>query len=204
MSSDRYELMERQIRGILLEDSPAGVPERLRWLIADVPHSARQDTPGLFRSLTWLRRAAAPLVVGVAMMALLALIALPLLSHPAGGSGSGSITFSPSTLSCKTPVAVTATARLPSSVHAADVVAVAFDGESGGTHTVADTSSDTKQQPDGSWVLVFTATPDHMQMICAAGGSSDGLNVLTPGTHTMQVLDATGKVLAQGSYSVTP
>ena len=30
------------------------------------------------------------------------------------------------------------------------------------------------------------------------------MNVLTPGTHTMQVLDASGKVLAQGSYTVTP
>jgi hypothetical protein len=89
MSSDRYELMERQIRGILLEDSPAGVPERLRRLIADVPDSAMQGTPGLVQSLTWLRRAGALLVAGVAVMALVALIALPLLSHPAGGMPAG-------------------------------------------------------------------------------------------------------------------
>jgi hypothetical protein len=30
------------------------------------------------------------------------------------------------------------------------------------------------------------------------------MNVLTTGTHTMQVLHASGKVLAQGSYAVTP
>jgi hypothetical protein len=89
MSSDRYELMERQIRGILLEDAPACVPERLRWLISEVPDSARQGTPGVVQGLTWLRRAGALLVAGVAVMALVALIALPLLSHPAGGMPAG-------------------------------------------------------------------------------------------------------------------
>ncbi len=57
MSSDRYELMERQVRGILLEDSPAGVPERLRQLIAEVPDSAMEEHRWLFPTLTWLRRA---------------------------------------------------------------------------------------------------------------------------------------------------
>jgi hypothetical protein len=93
MSSDRYELMERQIRGILLEDAPACVPERLRWLISEVPESARRDTPGVVQSLTWLRRAGALLVAGVAVMALVALIALPLLSHPAGGMPAGAPRF---------------------------------------------------------------------------------------------------------------
>ena len=89
MSSDRYELMERQIREILLEDSPACVPERLRRLIAEVPDSAMKGSPGLVRSLTWLGRAGALRTVGVAMMALVAVVALPLLSHPAGGMPAG-------------------------------------------------------------------------------------------------------------------
>jgi hypothetical protein len=96
MSSDRYELMERQIRVILLEDSPAYVPERLRRLIAEVPEAAMQRTPGVVQGLTWLRRAAALLVAGVAMMALVALIAQPLLSHPAGGMPAGAPGFYPS------------------------------------------------------------------------------------------------------------
>jgi hypothetical protein len=96
MSSDRYEVMERQIRGILLEDSPAGVPERLRRLTAEVPDSAMQGSPGLSQSLTWLRRAAALLVSGVAMTALVALVALPLLSRPAGGMPAGAPGFYPS------------------------------------------------------------------------------------------------------------
>jgi hypothetical protein len=81
--------MERQIRGILLEDSPAGAPERLRWLIAEVPASAMQGTPGLFHTLIWLRRAGAFLAVGITVMALVALVAMPLLSHPAGGIPAG-------------------------------------------------------------------------------------------------------------------
>jgi hypothetical protein len=98
MSSDRYELMERQIRGILLEDSPAGVPERLRRLIAEVPDSAIQGTPGVVQSLTWLRRAGALLAVGIAMIALVALVAMPLLSHPAGGIPAGAPGVYPSIL----------------------------------------------------------------------------------------------------------
>ena len=84
MSFDRYELMERQIRGILLEDAPAGVPERLRSLIAEVPDLGVEGRPGLVRGLTWLGRAGAFLAAGVTMMALVALVALPLLSHQAG------------------------------------------------------------------------------------------------------------------------
>lgn len=98
MSSDRYELMERQIRGILLEDSPAGVPERLRWLISDVPDSARQSTLGVVTGLTLLRRAGAFLVAGVAVMALVALVAMPLLSHPAGAMPAGAPGVYPSIL----------------------------------------------------------------------------------------------------------
>ena len=43
-----------------------------------------------------------------------------------------------------------------------------------------------------------------MQSACASGVSSSGFNVATPGTHTMQIRDASGKVLAEGSYTVTP
>ena len=96
MSFDRHEMMERQIRGILLEDSPASVPERLRRLIAEVPDSATHGTRGLVQSWTWLRRAGALLVAGVALMALVALIALPLLSHPAGGMPAGAPGIYPS------------------------------------------------------------------------------------------------------------
>ena len=89
MSSDRYELMERQIRVILLEDSPAGVPERLRWLIAEVPYSAKQSTSDQVQIWTRLRRNGALLVAGVAMLALVALIAPLLLARQPGGMPAG-------------------------------------------------------------------------------------------------------------------
>jgi hypothetical protein len=60
------------------------------------------------------------------------------------------------------------------------------------------------QQPDGSWTSTSTTTADTMQAICSAGGGSGGFNLYTPGTHTMQVLDSSGKVIASGSYTVTP
>ena len=144
--------------------------------------------------LLWVAAAVVVVAIGAA--------AFVVVNNNSGGSGG--ITFSPSTLSCKTPVAFTTSARLPASVHASDTITITLDGKAAGTSAVVDSSGDTKQQPDGSWVSVSTTTADQMQTLCAAGGSAGGLNVLTPGTHTMQVLDASGKVLAQGSYTVTP
>jgi hypothetical protein len=119
-------------------------------------------------------------------------------------SNSGGVTFTPSTLSCSTPVTFTQSAHLPASVKAGDSVTITLDGKSAGSTTVSSSGSDVTQQPDGSWIVISTTAPSEMQSICAAGGSAGGFNVYTPGTHTMQVLDATGKVLAQGSYTVTP
>jgi hypothetical protein len=119
-------------------------------------------------------------------------------------SNSGGITFTPSTLSCSTPVSFMTSAHLPASVKAGDKVTIMMDGKSAGPTTVSSSGSDVTQQADGSWVIVSTTAPTDMQSICAAGGSAGGFNILTPGTHTMQVLDASGKILAQGSYTVTP
>jgi hypothetical protein len=119
-------------------------------------------------------------------------------------STSSSISFSPSTLSCSSPVTFTTTAHLPSSVHVGDTITIKLDGKSAGSSQVSSSGGEVTQQADGSWLVVSTTTPSSMQSLCAAGGSAGGLNVLTPGTHTMQVLDASGKVLAQGSYTVTP
>jgi hypothetical protein len=118
-------------------------------------------------------------------------------------SNSGGITFTPSTLSCSKPVSFTTSAHLPSSVKAADSVTITLDGKPVTTSQVSSVT-DMIQQPDGSWTSVDTTSPTTMQAMCATGGSSGGFDILTPGTHTMQVLDASGKILAQGSYTVTP
>ncbi|MGA2512593.1 MAG: hypothetical protein ABSG37_03105 [Candidatus Limnocylindrales bacterium] len=149
------------------------------------------------------RKGINPLLLLIAGVVVVAIVAFVVVNNGKSG-GSGSITFSPSTLSCKTPVTFTTMARLPSSVHAGDTITITLDGKSAGTSEVSSIGGDTTQQADGSWVSVSTTSPDEMQTLCAAGGSAGGMNVLTPGTHTMQVLDASGKVLAQGSYTVTP
>jgi hypothetical protein len=119
-------------------------------------------------------------------------------------SKGGSITFNPAALSCSKPVSFTTTAKLPASVHVGDMITIRFDGKSIASSPIGSSGSDEKQQPDGSWISTSTTSSDEMQTLCAAGGSAGGINVLTPGTHTMQVLDASGKVLAEGSYTVTP
>jgi len=118
-------------------------------------------------------------------------------------SGLGSLTFTPSTVSCSKPVAFTTTAHLPSSVKAGDKVTITLDGKPVTTSTVSEVS-DMIQQPDGSWTSTSTSDLATMQAMCAEGGTSGGFNILTPGNHTMQVLDSTGKVIASGSYTVTP
>ncbi|MGZ6268154.1 MAG: zinc ribbon domain-containing protein [Candidatus Limnocylindrales bacterium] len=116
----------------------------------------------------------------------------------------GSLTFSPSTISCSSPVAFTVTARLPASLKSTDSISIWLDGKSAGSSPIGESGSDVKQQPDGSWLTVSTTPASEMQSTCASGVGPSGFSVATPGTHTMQIRDATGKVLAEGSYTVTP
>ena len=115
---------------------------------------------------------------------------------------SSGITFEPSTLSCSTPVDFVTTIRLPASVNAGDTVTEKFDGTTLGTGSVQEDET-TVQQPDGSWTIVTTSTADGMQTACEAGGIHNGVSVLTAGTHTLQIFDANGTLLAEGSYTVT-
>ena len=118
-------------------------------------------------------------------------------------SSSGGITFSPSTVSCSSPVVFTATVRLPASVHPGDTITLMLDGKKVGSSPISADSS-TVQQADGSWISTETTSVDSMQSVCASGGSAGGLGMLTIGTHTETILDSNGKVLAQGSYTVKP
>jgi hypothetical protein len=119
-------------------------------------------------------------------------------------SSKSAITFTPSTLSCSNPVTFTTSAHLPASVKLGDTITIMLDGKSAGPSTISTSGSDVTQQSDGTWLVVTKTDSSSMKSLCDAGGTSGGFNVLTPGTHTMQVLDSTGKVLAQGSYTVNP
>jgi hypothetical protein len=139
-----------------------------------------------------------PLTLVVAGIAIVAIVAVVLVVR---SGGSGGISFDPSTVSCSSPVAFTSTVQLPSSVHAGDTLTATLDGR---TMTTGPIGTSAVQQADGSWTITNTSSVATMQSVCALGGSAGGVNVLTPGTHTEQILDSTGKVLATGSYTVTP
>lgn len=113
------------------------------------------------------------------------------------------ISFSQTTFDCSAPVDMTMTARLPSTVKSGDTLTIKFDTTSLGTYDISPDST-TTLKADGSWVIVTDSTATEMQADCGRGGlNAQGVGVLTPGTHTYQMLDATSKVLAQGSYKVT-
>ncbi len=112
--------------------------------------------------------------------------------------GGGGITFSPATVNCANPGSVgaeTVTILLPSSVHTGDVLTENLDGKTLQTGPLA---SDAVPKPDGSWSETLQTNAADMDSFCLIAG-----NGFTSGTHTEQVLDASGKVLAQGSYTVT-
>jgi hypothetical protein len=160
-----------------------------------------QGYPGYAPARSSNKGVIAAIVGGAGVVLVLAIIfAVVLIS---GGGSKGGITFSPATVSCSSPVSFTLTAQLPSSVHAGDTVTVTLDGRTMGTDVLTGTST-AVQQADGSWTITNTSSVATMQSLCAAGGAAGGVNVLTPGTHTEQILDSTGKVLATGSYTVTP
>ena len=139
------------------------------------------------------------LLIGVVVLAVIA----GAIYYMNMSSSSGGLTFNPSTVSCSKPVAFTTTVHLASSVKGTDKVTITLDGKPLQTSAVSEVS-DIVHQSDGSWTSTSTTTLDQVQTVCAAGGSAGGINILTPGVHTMQFLDSAGKVVASGSYTVTP
>ena len=106
---------------------------------------------------------------------------------------SGSISLTPSSFSCTSSAQVLAVIRLPSSLQATDMLTFQTDGVVEGTETVDTTFS---HQSDGTWLF---SSPSDANSICH--GSSTAAAI---GTHTLRILDAGGKILAEGSYTVTP
>lgn len=98
----------------------------------------------------------------------------------------GSIVFSPSTIGCPSQ-AFTTTVRLPASVLETDQITYRIDGTDIITQSLADFGM--TQQPDGSWMVSDTNTNGSSN--CSMG----------PGKHTATLLDASGQVLAQGTFT---
>jgi hypothetical protein len=113
----------------------------------------------------------------------------PLAATPTAGDLGSSITVQPSTVNCSdTNMQVTLTAWLAASTKASDQVAAELDGQAGDLSAVSDNF---EKQSDGRWLSTETqAAPSFCGDIAA-------------GKHTVRVLDAQGKVLAQTSFTST-
>jgi hypothetical protein len=98
--------------------------------------------------------------------------------------------YSPSTITCGQ--AYTLVIRLPASVKSSDRVPVKYDGITKGTQTV---SSGFVKQPDGSWL--YQDSTGAGTWSCGSSGSS------SVGSHTETIVDSSGKVLAEGKYTLT-
>jgi hypothetical protein len=124
------------------------------------------------------------LVVGVGLLGVFAI--------SGGGSGGGSLSVNPSTIKCSSGASVTMTVRLPSSINGDARVATQLDSKSWGSVVV---SSSFQKQSDGTWLHSATSSLDTCQ-----GPSGQ----LSPGSHTLTIVDANGKTLAEGSFTVAP
>jgi len=107
-------------------------------------------------------------------------------------SKSGSITIAPSTFSCSATTPVTSTIRLPSSLKEPTSFTYQLDGVPAVTSTVADTFT---KQSDGSWLLT-----GHLPRKFDAARAR-AVQHSQWGRMSLRILDATGKVLAEGSYT---
>jgi hypothetical protein len=162
--------------------------------VGQQPGFGQVYTPGYGPGVAPAKKAPIGLIVaiagGIGALLLIIIVAVVLL---AGHANSGSITFSPSTISCGTSTVFSETIRLPSSVHAGDVVTVYGDGVE--ENTVSIDATTWAKQSDGSWLYTFSTTNS---LTCASTGTS------AVGSHTMTIKDSAGKTLAEGSYTVNP
>jgi hypothetical protein len=110
-----------------------------------------------------------------------------------GGSNVGGITVNPSSFKCSSASPVQYTVKLPASVKGTDQVTNRVDGgDWGRSVTVSDYFT---QQSDSTWLHDAASDP-----LTTCDGPS---GKLAAGTHKLQVVDASGKVLADGSFTIT-
>jgi hypothetical protein len=111
----------------------------------------------------------------------------------ATSSKAGGITFAPSTFSCSSSAQVATVIKLPSSMLATDKLNWQIDGVTLVTSAVADNF---KQQTDGTWLFTDTST--------GTSNCQGPSGPLSMGTHSFKILDASGRGLAEGSFTLTP
>lgn len=136
-------------------------------------------------------RKVAPKLLAIGGIALAAIVAVAVYMNMSAKSGS--ITLTPSSFSCSSSAVVITVMHLPSSMQATDMLIYQADGVTKSTDTVDGAFS---RQSDGTWLV---SVPSTASSICQGSSGS-----ATSATHTLRILDASGKVLAEGSYTLTP
>jgi hypothetical protein len=136
----------------------------------------------------------APLIAGIAIgaVALIVVLLAAVVLISGGSSYPGSITFSPSTYSCGSGGDVTLTITLPSSLAATDTVTMYTDG---GDATPLPVGATFTKQSNGTWQFTFAGSG-------ASGCGTTGSSSL--GSHTVTIKDTSGKILAEGHYTINP
>lgn len=131
------------------------------------------------------------------------------------------ITFSPSPITCPSSEAFDATAPLPVSLFSPrGTIVVRLDGRivyggplDFGNLDVGPPGANATAMPAGTLIdadmtlTLFSdplnGTPSEINRACNSGGYGDnGVAILTPGTHVMEIADGNGALLARGSYTV--
>lgn len=154
-----------------------------------LPGSTPADEAG--GGSSWIARHGmiATMTVGVALLLVLAIIGIVVLRG--GSHDSAGITYTPSTISCGEAYKVVV--RIPGSTAASEMITFDWDGL---IHTrSARVDQVLFKMSDNSWA----GQSDYAQgsWFCPLQGS------MSVGPHVERVLDSSGAVLAQGSYTVT-
>jgi hypothetical protein len=134
----------------------------------------------------------AAICAGIGVLLIFALVfAIVMVSSKS--SYPGSITYSPSTIACG--ASYTLTIRLPSTVKTGDELTIKFDGRISTTETITDSFA---KQSDGSWL--YTGTSGAGTWDCNSSYDTTGSTSI--GKHTETILDLSGNILAQGTYTL--
>jgi hypothetical protein len=160
---------------------PAGQPQAWQGYAPAAPAKSKTN-PLIF------------VIGGVLILALIGVVGfLAVSANSSGGSNVGGITVNPSSFKCSSGSPVQYTVKLPASVKGTDKVTNRADGgDWGRAVTVSDYFT---QQSDGSWLHDEASDP-----LSTCDGPT---GKFSSGTHKLQVVDASGKVLADGSFTIT-
>ncbi|MGD0247506.1 MAG: hypothetical protein ABSB75_00480 [Candidatus Limnocylindrales bacterium] len=135
------------------------------------------------------------LIVGLFVVA--ALVGVGVLIAVSGGKSGGttekgSVSIDPSTFSCSANATVTLTVSLPAALSGDDRISTKLDGTSWGDVKI---SNQFDKQSDGTWL------ESHSSILNTCQGPK---GKMSDGSHTLQIVDVQGHVVAETTFTTTP